>query len=76
MFVFFSLSLQFACGHRAGIGYLNEHALNKIARTHTLLRVLIVRLDRLGGVQMAGALGEVFAGAFAMRTNTAAKFRL
>ena len=29
---------------------LNEHALNKIVRTHTLLRVLIARLERLGGV--------------------------
>ena len=29
---------------------LNEYALNKIVRTHTLLHVLIARLDRLGGV--------------------------
>ena len=29
---------------------LNEHALNKIVRMHTLLRVLIARLDHLGGV--------------------------
>ena len=38
---------------------LNEHALNKIVHTQTLLRVLIARLDRLGGVlyKRGGALG-------------------
>ena len=29
---------------------LNQHALNKKVRTHTLLHVLIARLDRLGEV--------------------------
>ena len=55
---------------------LNEHALNKIVRTHTLLRVLIARLERLGGYKRRVPWAEVFAEAFAMRTKMAAKFKL
>ena len=34
---------------------VNEHVLNKIVRTHTLLCVLIARLDCLGRVQKGDA---------------------
>ena len=51
---------------------LNEHALNKIVRTHTLLRVLIARLDCLAGYKRGVPWAEVFA----MRTNMAAIFKL
>ena len=33
---------------------LNKHVLNTIVRTHTLLRVLIARLDRLHGQNIIG----------------------
>ena len=66
--------------HTQFISYqeLLVHALNKIVRTHTLLRVLIARLERLGaaGYKRGVPWAEVFAEAFAMRTNMAAKFKL
>ena len=57
---------------------LNEHALNKIVATYAHFTSRIDRATRSSGRGIKGGVpwAEVFAEAFAMRTNMAAKFKL